>query len=149
MQKILSCLKDRKHEFTTRINQEVKNYIYRDTRYNIPFSISLFYCNETIDGVKEKFEQTLRKTDKLIVLNEYIWCVILDNIEESFHVRATENTCIRLLNFNTHKKIFSATVNSQEFDNDHLKMENSLFERVQYGLKNNVDEIVICQDYEI
>jgi hypothetical protein len=147
MENFIMCLEKQTREFIQTIQTNIQTYSYREERYQNPFSISLFYSTEKIDMDPQEFKKYLRKTDTFILLSDYIWCVVLDTISSQHHITTTENLYEKLVNKNNHKKIYAATVHSEEFDHDYLKMINTLFQRVEYGLKSHSDDHIITQDY--
>ena len=149
MQNVIQCIKDKKREFTDKVQKNAHSFIYREQRYHVPFAISIFYCNEGLHIDPKVFQRSMRTTDKLIVLNTHIWCIYFDNIVSPYHVKATENICFQLVQQNDNKKVYAATVSSQEFEHEYRKISNTLFERVQYSLHSKSNDMVIDQDYEI
>ena len=146
MDNVLANIKENISEFHKVIMKNIEEYAYRAKRYDSKFSIMLFCKRENIDIDFEKLEDKLRKTDKLIRLNDDLWCIVLDSTTDKTYTKATENIALLLQKLYYGKNLFIA---SQEFDSNYLGMLNELFYKLEYAVTNDVYDTVIEQDYII
>ena len=125
----------------------VREYIYRDKRYDTNFAIAAIYVANGIKVDVKELKDRLRETDKIVELCNQTFCVIFDNISDDSYTKAIENFNIILKNIDYKDKFFIGAVTSQDYNHDYLSMSNQLFERLDYAIKNKLYSIVIAQDY--
>jgi len=91
----------------------------------------------------------LRRTDKLISLNENLACVVFDSTSEDFYVKAAENLNKILENMDYKNNFFLSVADSEDFDFNYLEMINKLCDRLEYAVKNKLCNRVVYEDYLI
>jgi len=141
-------LKINKAELFKTVLNDIKEYKYRNTRYNLDFSIVAVYCKEACVNLEE-LQKKLRKTDKVIYLNDNLCCVILDGVSEKECEKAAENVNYHLLQINANYKYYLSAADSKNYNSEYRDMIQNLFERLEYAIENNLENIVIYQDYVI
>jgi len=97
----------------------------------------------------ERLKKKLRKTDKLIFLNNDLCCAALDGISAEKCAKAAENVNHYLLELNARNKYYLSAADSQKYNPKYNNMVQTLFDRLEYAIENNLDNIVIHQDYVI
>jgi len=150
MSDILKYIKSNKAELFETILNEISEYKYRNARYDVEFSLVAVYC-ENIFAVKniETLKKKLRQTDRVICLNDNLCCIILDGISAELCVEAAENVNYHLLQINVNNKYYLSAADSQNYNPKYKNMLLTLFGRLEYAIKNNLENIVIYQDYVI
>jgi len=150
MSDILEYIKTNKIELFETILNDISEYKYkyRNTRYHVDFSIAAVYCKDAFINLEE-LQKKLRETDKLIYLNDNLCCIILDEISEEACEKAAENVNYHLLQINANYKYYLSAADSKNCNPKYTDMTQSLFKRLEYAIKNNLENIVIYQDYVI
>ena len=127
----------------------IHEYIYREQRYEIHFSVAVIYTEEPLTVQTENLKKLLRKTDKLICVKENIVCVVFDAAQHSSYVKAAENLYKTLKELEYHQNYYIATALSDDFDENYLDMINTLFERLKYSVEHKLYSSVNYEDYII
>ena len=124
-------------------------YIYREKRYQIHFSVTLIYSQDHLATCERGLRPLLRKTDKLLCITPHLLCATFDATNTSSYVKAAENLHETLKKIDYQHRYFIATVSSQEFDENYLDMFNRLYERLLYSIEHQLCNIVNFEDYII
>lgn len=148
MSDMYEYIKGHRSEIFEVVLNELSEYMYRHARYHVDFSIVAVYCADAFINL-ETFQEKLRKTDKLIYLNDNLCCIILDGISEEACEKAAENVNYHLLQINVNQKYYISAADLKNCEPKYTDMIQSLFERLEYAIKNNLQNIVIYQDYVI
>jgi len=149
MSDILEYIKTNKVELFKTILNDISEYKYRDIRYDVEFSLVAVYCENVFTDDVEVLRKKLRETDRLIHLNDNLCCIILDGISEEASEKAAENVNYHLLQINANNKYYISVSSSQNCNSECKSMLGHLFERLEYAIKNNLQNIVVYQDYVI
>lgn len=149
MSSMLEYIKSHKTELFETILNEISEYIYRNSRYDVKFSLVAVYCEEICSDDIDILEEKLRKTDKIIRLNDHLLCIILDGISAELCAKAAENVNYHLLEMHANRKYYLSAADSQNYNPTYKNMVRTLFDRLEYAIENNLDNIVIYQDYVI
>ncbi len=149
MSDILEYIKSNKAELFETILNEISEYKYRNARYDVEFSIVAVYCENTFAVDVELLKKKLRQTDRLIYLNDHLCCIILDGISAELCAKAAENVNYHLLQINANNKYYLSAADSQNYNPKYINMIQSLLDRLEYAIENNLQNIVIYQDYVI
>ena len=149
MYNILEYIKHNKEELIQTLLKEISEYEYRNSRYNVKFSLVAIYCENGCEIDFDTFKKTLRQTDKIIKINENIYCVVLDGISAEFCDKAAENINYNLLRLNVKNAYFMSAADSETYNPKYTNMIKSLLRRLEYAIENNLINIVVYQDYII
>jgi len=149
MQKIIQNLQNKRHDYYTKILKEIDDYVYRDKRYNLSFSIAVVYAEDesVIDTIK--LQDEIRKTDKIIKLSNNLLCIVYDITTNTTFVKSAENSNKTLQEIHCKKNFFISVAESREFNGNYLEMTNNLFARLEYAITNKLYNTVIYEDYII
>ena len=145
----LNYINNNRHSFCKKIMDNITEYIYRQKRYKTNFSLVLIYSKEKAAINPDDFRKKLRHTDKLIVLNENLACVVFDSTAETSYVKAAENLNKILENMDYKNNFFLSVADSEDFDFNYLEMINKLCDRLEYAVKNKLCNRVVYEDYLI
>ncbi|ADN09430.1 hypothetical protein [Sulfurimonas autotrophica] len=149
MPDILEYIKSNKGELFETILNDISEYKYRNARYDVEFSLVAIYCKNTFAVDVETLKKKLRQTDRLIYLNDNLCCIILDGISAELCAKAAENVNYHLLQINVNNKYYLSAADSQNYNPKYKNMIQSLLDRLEYAIENNLENIVIYQDYVI
>lgn len=150
MSNILEYIKSHKKELFETILNDISEYTYRNSRYNVCFSLVAVYCEKELSkDENEALIKKMRKTDKLIHLNDNLCCIVLDGISAELCAKAAENINYTLLEINVNNKYYLSAADSEHYNPKYNNMVRALFDRLEYAIENNLDNIVIYQDYII
>ncbi len=146
---VLKEIEKNRHDFVELLLEEASEYIYRNIRYNIEFSLIAIYDMTTIPIDFDTLKKMLRKTDKIVYINDNLFCVIADSVQNNNSVKVAENINYNLIRLGTHEDYFISVVSSEDYTDNYSKMIYELFSRLEDAIKNNLKNIVVCQDYVI
>ena len=149
MSDILEYIKSNRVELFEIILSDISEYKYRNKRYDVEFSLVAVYCKDSFANDIEVLKKKLRETDKLICLNDNLCCIILDGISAERCAKAAENINYHLLEIDARNKYYLSAADSQNYNPKYKNMVRTLFDRLEYAIENNLDNIVIYQDYII
>lgn len=149
MSDILEYIKSNKAQLFQTVLNDISEYKYRNARYEVEFSLVAVYCEKAFVSDGEALKEKLRETDKLIYLTDNLCCIILDGISAELCAKAAENVNYHLLQLHANNKYYISAADSQNYNPKYRNMIQSLFERLEYAIKNNLQNIVIYQDYII
>lgn len=146
---ILNVINNHRRSFYKVIIEDITEYIYREERYKTNFALVTIYSKEKTAINPDNLKKMLRRTDKLIILNEDLACVVFDSTSEDSYVKAAENLNKILKNMDYKNNFFLSAADSADFDLNYLEMTNKLCDRLEYAIKNKLCNTVIYQDYLI
>jgi len=146
---ILKLINDNRHSFYTVITEDIAEYKYREERYKTNFALVTIYSKEKIAINPDNLKKMLRRTDKLIILNENLACVVFDSTSDNSCVKATENLNNILKNMDYKNNFFLAVADSEDFNLNYIEMINKLFDRLEYAIKNKLYDTVVYEDFLI
>ncbi len=146
---MLTNLQENHKLYKQNIMDAINDYIYREERYKVNFSLTIIYSKSPLDEHALELEKNLRKTDTLMRVDENILCIIFDAAQAESYVKAAENLYKKLKSIDYHQRYFIATTFSADFDANYLDMLNHLFDRLHYTLEHNCYNNINYDDYII
>ena len=149
MVEILERINRHRRAFHKIIMDNITEYLYREQRYNIHFALVAVYSLESTAITPAVLQEKLRRTDKLIILNEHLSCIVLDNTETQSYIKAAENLNTLLKEFDYQNNFFLSTAHSTDFSGNLLEMTNKLCDRLKYAIEHKLCNTVVYQDYII
>jgi len=138
-----------KHLFYETISENLSEFLYREKRDNNHFSLLAIYSIDANKFTLPLLQKKLRLTDKPIVLNNHLVVIAFNNTTEHSYVKAAENISSFIKEFNYQNNFFLSSVHSTEFPDNTLEMTNTLFDRLEYSIKNKLYDTIIYEDYII
>lgn len=120
----------------------INDFTYRSDRYNADYSIAIVLCDSDIN--LGNFLQHTRQTDKFIILEKNLCCVVLDSSPSEVGIKAASNIQTEFQSINFGKELFTCVVTFKDY-NDEYKMINSLFDILEYALSYRIDNVVVDQ----
>ena len=121
----------------------IDDYTYRSDRYDADYSVAVILCDSDIH--LGNFLQHIRQTDKFIILEKNLCCIILDSSPSDVGIKAASNIQTEFQSMNFGKELFTCVVTFKDY-NDEYKMINSLFDILEYALSYKIDNIVVDQN---
>jgi len=146
---LLKELDSMRQTYQQSVIEFLDEYIYRERRYKVHFSVALVFSKESLQAHAESLNNTLRKTDRVISIAENLLCVVFDATQEESYVKAAENLYKTLKSIEYRQDYFVATVFSNEVNDNYLLVLNRLFERLYYSLEHDYCDHVTYEDYII
>jgi len=125
------------------IAEYISDFTYRSNRYNEDYSIAVMLCDADIN--LGHFLHHIRQTDKFIVLEKNLCCVVLDSSPPDVGIKAASNIQTEFQDKNFGKRLFTAVATFKDYD-DEYKMINSLFDILEYAISYEIDNIVVDQN---
>jgi len=137
---LLKLIRDNREKYTSIIDRYMQDFVYRSKRYEQHFSLSIGLCD--FDTDLKSFESFIRQTDKFIILEDNMCCVILDCAPSCSGLKAANNMLAGFQSRYFSKSLFSSVVSSDE-KKENLQMINELFYILEYAINNNMDNTVV------
>ncbi len=116
---------------------DLEEFSYRKKRYDVDFTIALFISSDKIDF--DFIKESIRDTDKVIVLEHNFIAVVFDFATEESGLKATENLLTLLEPRLFSDEIYISVVNSHDRldDDEHVrKALDLLIENITNGFKD-------------
>lgn len=133
-------LKNNRKNYLETIVEGLKDYSYRNKRYQVDFAVGIGLCEKSVDF--SEFVKNKRKTDELILLEDNMCCAIFDCAPAESAIMASSNMLVEFKNRNPDKHIYTSVVSSKDYDGDRI-MINSLFDILEYAVENNMPDVVM------
>jgi len=147
MIEIAKLIKADRHLFYELINNNISQFLYREKRYNIHFSLVAVYSVEANALTLSSLQKKLRFTDIPIILNDHLICIAFDNTTDHTYIKAAENLNTLLLELDYKNNFFLSTAHSSEFPNNTLEITNILMDRLEYVVEHKLVNTVAYEDY--
>lgn len=147
---MLFKIRENRQKYHNIISKAIEDNLYRKERYNLEFSLAVAVCDEDIS--LHGFEKFTRRTDKFIVLEDYMSCVMLEGVTANSAIKATSNLQTIFQSRYFSKELFIGMVSSSDYDYDETgyNMVKSLLDILEHSLSNNLNhEIVDYYQFEL
>ncbi len=131
---MFSLEKKRRQKYSNEVIHALEEYSYRYKRYHINFALALCYCSKE-EAVLSELVDIKRKTDRFILLENNLCCVIFDCIDHKTSKKAAQNLEAQIQEHCTNEDYFMRAVSSLECESA-SKMINSLFDTLEEFLYN-------------
>ncbi len=131
---MFSLEKERRQKYSNEVIHTLEEYSYRYKRYHINFALALCYCSKE-EAVLSELVDIKRKTDRFILLENNLCCVIFDCIDHKTSKKAAQNLEAQIQEHCTNKDYFMRAVSSLECESA-SKMCNGLFDTLEEFLYN-------------
>lgn len=139
MQKeLLKDIRNNRKKYQKLILDAIENEVYECERYKINLSIALGDTDSSSD-VKE-LAKTLRETDKLIILDEHICCVVFPFTDIAQGIKAASNLLSKFEMENFSQKIYMGVVTIEDCDRPQVQVVK-LFDILEYAIENGINNI--------
>jgi len=136
--KLLEDIRINQKEYEKKILESIKDFTYNFERYSANFSLAIgAACNE-ID--MEKFSQLIRETDKFIILDNHICCIVFPFTDAEQGIKATSNLLNEFEMKFFSQKIYTGVVNAAEC-NSSEKQIKGLFDILKSSVENGMNNI--------
>ncbi|PHR54174.1 MAG: hypothetical protein COA44_14095 [Arcobacter sp.] len=111
-----------------------EDFFYKFNRYNFDFTIVLLYSNTPLDSMF--LQNHIRKSDKLVNLQNNLFCLVLDMTSQEQGLKAIENliSLYEIKHFS--QKLYISFANTQDYS-DAQSIKSHLFSFLNYAVKEN------------
>ena len=135
---LLEDIRINRKEYEKKILESIKDFNYNFERYKANFSLAIgAVCNE-ID--MEGFSQLIRETDKFIILDNHICCIVFPFTDAQQGIKAASNLLNEFeMKFFSHK-IYIGIINAEEC-NSRIKQVEGLFDILKSSVENGMNNI--------
>jgi len=120
------------------ILDSIKNELYEHDRYNVNYSLAIGATNSKLD--MQGFAKLIRETDKFIILNEHICCMVFPFTDAAQGIKAASNLLSKFEIRFFSEKIYIGVVNAQTYETP-MKQIEKLFEILKYAIENGMQNI--------
>jgi len=121
-------------------------YFYRYQRYDAHFSMALFYSHEPLD--EALFIDAIRESDKHLILQDNLICVVFDMTSNDRGLKASENLLALYEAKHFGKKFYASYVSMEDFATKEA-MRSQLFSLLNYAIKENKYNQITDGYYEL
>ena len=135
---LLKDIKINRKSYENKILEAIEENIYIYERFNISFSIALGAVDADID-LKE-FSKVIRKTDRCVVMQEHICCIIFGFVDTSKGIKATSNLLSKFEATFFSKKAYLGVVNIENFEKPRDMVEK-VFDILKFSLTEGMDNV--------
>lgn len=122
----------------------ISDYTYRSDRYNADYSVAIVLCDSDIH--LGSFLEHTRQTDKFIILEKNLCCIVLDSSPSNVGIKAASNIQTEFQSINFGKELFTCVVTFKDY-NDENKMIHTLFDILKYAVSYKIDTMVVDQGH--
>jgi len=116
----------------------INDELYRFQRYNIPFSISIFHSTHPLTA--QFIREHVRKSDKVIELDQNFACVVFDCVAHSDAYKAAENMLHKLHNAYPHEQC-SAGITSVNLTDEVKDMVTRSMNNLQMAMQRKESSV--------
>lgn len=139
MQKeLLEDIRKKRRKYQKNILESIGNEVYDCGRYKV--NISLAIVDTQSRTHLEEFANTLRNTDKFIVLDDHVYCVIFPFTDIVQGVKAISNLLSKFEMKNFSEKIYLGVVNLEDCQIPEREI-GKLFDILEYAIENGMNNI--------
>lgn len=139
MQKeLLKNIYDNRQEYEKKIIESIKDYRYNYERYESNFTLAIGAICSDIN--MESFAQLIRETDKFIVLDKRICCMVFPFSDASQGLKAASNLLSEFEAKFFSKKIYIAVENAGESSSSEKQVER-LFDILKNSIENGMQNM--------
>ncbi len=135
--KLLEDLRQNRKDYEKKVLESIKDNIYQRERYNVDFTLALGATPSEMD--MEIFSTLIRESDRFIILDKHICCVVFPFTNSADGIKATSNLLSKFEMKFFSQKIYLSIVNANDCDtSDHQiqKLFDVLKFSIEHGMAN-------------
>jgi len=121
-------------------------FFYRYLRYQVNFSMALFYSTDALDA--EVFKSNLRRSDKFLPLQYNLFCTVFDMTTQEEGLKASENILYAHEAKHFSKQLFISFASTQEYPTQ-SDLKSHLFSFLNFAIKEDRTNQIIDGFYEL
>lgn len=122
------------------ILDEIADFDYSFTRYNVNYSIALGYTKDKVD--MGALNTHLRRTDRLVVLNEHLCAAIFDHTNDKGGIKAANHLLTYFQSAYFGKSLYACVVTTSNHTNP-SKLVHDLFHLLDYSISKNMNNLIL------
>ncbi len=122
------------------------DFYYRYQRYQVGFSMALFYADTPLD--ETIFKAALRESDKLLYLQKNLCAMVFDMTTQDSGLKAVANILAQYEAKHFTQKFYTSFVSAEDFSNKNL-MKSKLFALLNFAIKEDKNRQIIDDFYEL
>ena len=139
MQKeLLEDIKINHQKYVEQILEAIQNEIYQYERYEVNFSLAIGATCSKVD--MEGFAKLIRETDKFIILDEHICCVVFPFTDAGGGIKAASNLLSKFEMQFFSEKVYIGIVNAKDCETP-AKQTEALFQILKYAIENGMQNM--------
>ncbi len=125
-------------QYEEMIIKSIQDYIYNNERYKANYSLAIGAVCSNVD--LNNFSNMIRPTDKFIILDEYLCCVVFPFTDAKHGVKAASNLLSKFESQFFSEKIYLGIVNAEEFSTPE-SLISRLFDILKGSIKNGMENM--------
>lgn len=139
MQKeLLEQIRVNRKQYEEAILTSIKDDVYNYERYKANFSLAIGAACSNVD--LENFSNMIRPTDKFIILDEYLCCVVFPFTDAQQGIKAASNLLSKFESQFFSEKIYLGVVNAQECSTPE-GLISRLFDILKSSIENGMENM--------
>lgn len=140
LRKPMICTFQERKFLQKQLIDEIATFDYSFTRYKVNYSIAIAYTENKID--MEAMNAFLRKTDHLVVLNEYTCAVVFDHANDEDGIKAANHLLTYFQAFHFGETLYACVVTASNYS-DQSKMVHDIFQLLDYAISENMNNLIL------
>lgn len=140
LRKLMFCTFQERKILQKQLLDEINTFDYSFTRYKVNYSIAMAYTKDKID--MEAMNAFLRKTDRLVVLSEYVCAVVFDQANDKNGIKAANHLLTHFQAFHFGETLYACVVTASNYS-DQSKMVHDIFNLLDYSVSKNMNNLVL------
>lgn len=136
--KLLEQIRVNRKQYDEMIMNSIQDYIYNYERYKANFTLAIGAVYSGID--LQKFSTMIRPTDKFIILDEYLCCIVFPFTEADQGIKAASNLLSKFESQFFSEKIYLGVVSAEEFSTPEALL-NTLFDILKSSIENGMENM--------
>jgi hypothetical protein len=138
---MFNTLNEHRQHYQEQLVHEIVDFDYNFSRYKIDYSVVIAYVSEE-DNDLTVFSKSMRKSDRLIILQKNLCAIVLYGADEENGIKAANNLLTDLQNLFLFKHLYMAVVAASNY-NSTFQMVHDLFDLLDYELNHNMNNLLL------
>ncbi len=135
---LLEDLKLNRKSYEGKILDSIKENIYQHERYNVAFTLALGATPSEVD--MKGFASLIRESDKFIVLDNHICCVVFPFTESAQGIKAASNLLSTFEMKCFSEKIYLSIVNADDCETPEHQVQK-LFDILKFSIQHGMENV--------
>ncbi len=132
---LLGDLRENRKDYEKKVLYSIKDDIYQRERYDVNFTLALGATHSEVD--MESFSTLIRESDRFIILDKHICCVVFPFTDSAEGVKATSNLLSKFEMRFFSQKIYLSIVNANDCDTPEHHIQK-LFDVLKFSIEHGM-----------
>ncbi len=137
---LLDDLKTNRKTYEKRVLDTIQDYIYQNERYNVNFTLAIGATQVCSDVDMKGFSGLIRESDKFIVLNDHICCIVFPFTDSAQGIKAASNLLSKFEMTFFSQKIYLSIVNANDCETPEHQVQK-LFDILKFSVTHGMENV--------